>query len=44
MGVSGTWPLVLREEHKLTVFDKRELRRISGADKGSNNRIDKITC
>jgi hypothetical protein len=27
----GTWPLTLREEHRLKLFDKRMLRRISGS-------------
>jgi hypothetical protein len=26
----GTWPLTLREEHRLRVFENRVLRRISG--------------
>jgi len=25
-----TWPLTLREEHRLRVFDEKALRRISG--------------
>jgi hypothetical protein len=29
-----TWPLTLREEHKLTVFENRALRRIFGPKRG----------
>ena len=39
-----TWSLILREEHRLRVFDNRVLRRIFGPKRdGGNRRMEKIT-
>ena len=39
-----TWSLILREEHRLRVFENRVLRRIFGPKMGRDNRrVEKIT-
>jgi len=38
---SETWPLTLREEHKLEVLEKRVQRKVLRLTGGSNRRVEK---